>query len=295
MVNNLIRFGKNQRPCVLKNTDTHNHCTVYLIDTSNYEHLVDLTKVDTNQRISGLCLTDLISDQYMELWGTMKRGDLIYDVRTLIDTCTNDNDDNESVDSLKVNQMIQFPHIVDVDKDQPDHIRILRHGLVIRDPCTSWDPLGSVFPDMFTLTEFPIRYFDQPVYRTDMCKYYDIETEIGPSPPFSIWLDVVRLRLNVLNHENVFYLRAIEYPVQTVHYLYVILTFKKNDYMIITKIFHQESMTDMILIDLFIDYFEDPCLTKTSNNIDYKITEIAMNENIPIDNVLLIHIDNDLF
>ncbi len=258
-------FGSNRKISLDRyKEDSDNKCTMYLIDTSLFE-------TNNITTINGLYLTRLISDQHKDLWKTMKRGDFIYDVSD--DKCGS-----------------KFPYVVDIEKDQPEHIKILRHGLIIKDPYTLWDQNGSIYPDMFTLTEFPIGYFDQYVYNDSMyrCSNNDIEFDI----PCSIWLDVTKLKLNTLICENVFHVKIIEYPIKHMHYLYTVLTYKKKNYMIINKQETSQYHEDQYFVDMFIDYFKDPCLIQVLDLINYKVLEIAKNEQVLDGNILMIKIDD---
>ena len=225
----------------------------------------------------------------------MKRGDFVYDVVTEISDC--EQSDNSSESESMINNNFPFPYIVDIEKDQPEHVKILRNGLTIRDPYKLWDPKGSVLPDMYTLTEFPIGYFDRLVYKKNMCQYFD--SDVNKISPCSVWLDVVKLKLNTLKYENVFHIKTIEYPMNHVHYLYTILIYKKKSYMIINK---EDQTKDQIedqkddgdyqhFMDRFICHFKDPCLIKVSDQINHKVQEIANNEDVLKENILMIKIE----
>lgn len=231
----------------------HNKCTIFLIDTSLF----------TGTKISGSYLTELISDQYTELWKKMKRGDLVYDI-----SC----------------ESTRFPYIVDIEKDQLEHIKLLRHGLVIMDPYTLWDPNGSVYPNMFTITEFPIRYFDNYVCYDKLCSGFN---EIKFNTPCPIWLDVAKLKLNTLKHNNVFHIKSLVHT----HYLYTVLTYKKINYLIVSKEEEHCEVSDQYLIDKFIEYFKDPCLIHVLDMIDHQILDIAKKEQVTDENILMILID----
>lgn len=234
----MLRFGKTKP--IEKINDTKTKCMI---------HFVDSSITDTDKKIDGEYLTDLISDQTRDLWKKMKRGDFVYDL----------------------GQSNPFPYIVDIERDQPEHIKILRHGLVIKDPYTLWDPDGSVFPDMFTITEFPIGYFDKR----------------DNTHPCSVWLDVAKLKLNILKQENIFIVKTTEYHMKNTTYLYIIITYKKIKYMIMSKS-NESDLDDENLVDKFIEYFKDPSLTKVSDQINHKICEIAKNENVLEENILLL-------
>lgn len=298
MNKHILRFGKNkiQVPIPVTETNTiksHKKCTMYLIDTSIFEN-------DGETKINGSYLTNLISDQYKDLWKVMKRGDFVYDISNLSGDLSEDLSEELSEDlSEELSEDLsedpsepwdtKFPYIVDIEADQPEHIRMIRNGLVIRDPDTSWDPMGSVLPNMFTITEFPIRYFDKPITDTSMCSHFKIMIKINT--PCSVWLDVAKLKLNTLTYDNVFHVKTIEYPLKHIQYLYTVLTYKKKNYMIIHRdTENNHNVADNDLIDRFINFFKDPVLTETSNKINHKIKEFAKNENVLDENILLIKI-----
>ena len=125
-------------------------CVIHLIDTSGYKNMCDddCDKYNNNDtkdnehyqttKISNI--NKIITDQHMELWKMMKRGDLVEDI---------------NISGHITNGRFIVDSIIDNTK-----MDIIRHGLVIKDLERTFDTKGTILRTMHIITEFPSGYFD---------------------------------------------------------------------------------------------------------------------------------------
>lgn len=143
-------------------------CVIHYINYGDNNECDEIMNKDITTEDIGL----YISDQHYELWGIMKRGDMVEDV----------------------NSGKRF--IVDRQYNQSSSIKIIRNGLTIRDMYTEIFDEGTIIPSFYSITEFPLRYFDNAVINNLHDINYESKKYIIPSP---ISFDIDRLGLNNMN------------------------------------------------------------------------------------------------
>lgn len=252
-------------------------CVIHLIDLTNIkakmEFLIQANE-DTKASEIGMktarYITNFITDQHAELWNMMKRGDLVEDVSSS-------------------GYRSEGRYIVDVDKDTKD-LGVMRNGLVIRSLYLEYDDYGTIYPDMYTITEFPIGYFDNLVVNSYLCgpdmkSYW--HCELSP-----ISLDTKKLRLNSLTKDNVFHVNHAlpdtdDSKGADSDYLYVVVKFKGTNYMIIRDYSNRYSKYNMKKeLKLFLKMFkESHMFERYDHKSDENIKLIASSENVKIEDV----------
>lgn len=252
-------------------------CVVHLIDLTHIKAKMEFLLQANPDTTAGMIgtktakyITNFITDQHAEMWNMMKRGDLVEDVSSS-------------------GYRSEGRYIVDTDKDIKD-LGITRNGLIIKDLYREYDDYGTIHPDMYTITEFPIGYFDNLVVNSYLCgpdmkSYW--HCELSP-----ISLDTKRLRLNRLTKENVFHVNhklpdTDDSKGADADYLYVIIKFKNTNYMIIREYSNRYSKYNMKKeLKTFIKMFKE---LNMFERYDHKSNEniklISLSEEVRIENV----------
>ena len=114
-------------------------------NNNNHDHVINV--------ISGELITKFINDQHIKLWNMMKRGDLIEDLAVTRYQSVKD------CMSLSSGRYI-VDHILKSNSERKSSINIMQNELCVRDLCCTYDPNGTIYPDMMSRTEFSINYFD---------------------------------------------------------------------------------------------------------------------------------------
>ena len=254
-----------------------NKCVIHLINLEHNKNRMDFflknnpdISAKTIGKTTATYITNYLSDQHSELWNMMKRGDLI-----------------EDISSSGYRSVGRF--IVDIDPNNKD-LGITRNGLIVKDLYREYNSCGTIYPDMCIITEFPINYFDNLVVNSYLCgpmmkSYWHCDLS-------SIALDTHRLRLDKLNSNNIFHsnykLPDNDDSVNAdADYLYIIVKFKKINYMIISEYSNRYSKYDMKKeIKNFIKLFKKQKLFERYDHMDDdNILLIAKSENVIPDNI----------
>ena len=252
-------------------------CVIHLIDLSHVKEKIILfiqSDDDTIATMIGMktaeYITNFITDQHAELWNMMKRGDLIEDISSS-------------------GYRSDGRYIVDTDKDTKD-LGIMRNGLIIKDLYREYDKCGSVYPDMCTITEFPIGYFDNLIVNSYLCgsdmkSYW--HCELSP-----VCFDSKRLCLKNLTPDNVFHVNHKLPDIDDSNgadsdYLYIVVKVKNINYMIIRDYSNRYSNYDMKKeLKNFLKMFnESTMFERYDHKNDENIKKIIASENVRIENV----------
>lgn len=252
-----ITFGSlssiNKTP-IHKDKD-NNKCVIHCLKYANDENMND----DVCENITAADISLYISDQHYEIWGIMKRGDMVEDV------------------------ISGRRFIVDRQYDQSLSIKIIRNGLTIRDMYTEIFDEGTIIPTFYSITEFPLRYFDNVIinnicninYRPNIC--------VSPSP---ISFDVDKLGLNEINNmycelinsgHDILVFKLVEYE----DIGYIIGIIRSNDI--------EGCGRDHYIIE-YIEYMEDNIMFKPKyiHNNDKTFDKIIKKYNINYKNMVIV-------
>jgi hypothetical protein len=236
-------------------------------------------------------IINYITDQHFELWNIMKRGDLIEDVSM--------SQFNDSLDNINDYLPTCGRYIVDkinADKDlgRLKGSDIIRNGLTIKYLVKDYGPNKitqyTIPIDMYTITDFPIGYFDNILINNYLCPIDKTHTSWNCNSCL-ISLDVNRLHLDKITCNNIFHvIKTRKDKIIPIDYLYIIITFKGIKYMIISHYSSETVRYDMNVETLrFIEKFKFVQYMDTYNREENNIIkEIAQNECVLIDNVLCI-------
>lgn len=252
-------------------------CVIHLIDLSHVKEKMEFliqADADTSENVIGLkmakYITGHITDQHAELWNMMKRGDLIEDI--------------SSSGYRSVGR-----YIVDTDENTKD-LGILRNGLLIRDLYREYNKNGTIYPDMYSITDFPIGYFDNLVVNSYLCgpdmkSYW--HCELSP-----IAFNKGKLRLDKLTTDNVFHVKDNLPDIEdskgaTADYLYIVIKYKGTSYMIIRDYSNRYFEYDMKKeMRLFLKLFkENTMFERYDHKNDDNIQKIANSEDVSTENV----------
>jgi len=269
--------------------------------TSSHKLKKDISnsnKISLQQHLQ--LIIDYIIDQHSDLWHMMKRGDLIEDI-----SMTQFNDQLDCLDDFSPTKGLYIVDKIDNDNNKKclTGSDIIRNGLTIKylDKMYKSNIQNNIINNifiryapsitMYTITDFPIGYFDNIIINNYMCS--------GPTDKSRtswgfdnclISLDVNRLYLNKLIKNDVHHVVKYRYNNQLIDYLYVIITFNNLRYMIISE-YSSELMRYNMKNEIiyFINKFKSVHHMNTYNKTkDSLINEIAASENILINNVLCI-------
>jgi hypothetical protein len=261
-------FGNNEKRFNSK-------CVVYIIDSCR--------KKENNISLSAIEMSQLITDQYINLWNVMKRGDFIEDIS--VREKHNDNDD-----------VLHGIYIVDEESNQPLNINIIKNGLIIKNIANA-DNYNLILENMYTIIDFPIGYFDDLTYVNCTSRFY-ITTEDCKLSKYSILiiLDNNKLHLNKLEHHDVLHEQStikneVSLTINYVHYLYVIVKYKKIPYLIITERSYEDDEYNLNdNVDKFISLFKNKTIyLKHFSFLDNTVVKrIAKSNNVTDNHILLI-------
>lgn len=215
------KIGGNGKGCIdSSKVFDESKCVLHLIDMSLYDSYSRDSDYDEDNMYEPNQINRMISDQHIELWGMMKRGDLVEDIS-------------------RSGYRSAGRYIVDEDSDseKTDPLSIVRHGLIVKNLSFEFDEYGTILPNMYTITEFPVGYFDNIVVNNYICSNEQSSSywhcELSP-----ICLDTKKLKLDKLTKDNIFHKickRVIVADSQTDvndHYLYIIITYRGINYML---------------------------------------------------------------
>lgn len=271
-----IKIGSKMKSIKTKKVDTtkifdENKCVLHLIDTSEYTgYYKDELNIDDDDDnyVKADIINKIITDQHIELWRMMKRGDLIEDL-------------NQS--GYRSNGRYF------VDENKNNSIDIIRYGLIVKDLDVGFDKC-RVLPNIInTITDFPPGYFDDInlIVNDHICPGEKSKSN-WRFDHCEIYLDTKKLKLNKLNKDdNIFHSTKKILGTEFVkHYLYIVFTYKKNSYLlygmysneIIKQNINQEK--NKIIRRLVNDKIFYP------NDIDDEIIKIGEHENVNKQNIL---------
>ena len=208
-------------------------------------------------------INDYITKHFNTLWKMVKYGDLIEDVAVSGDRSTG-------------------RYIVDKNRHLSDH----KKGLFVNELYTEVDDYGSVLPNMYTITKFPIGYFDDLVTNNHFCPDVEKYSSYWHSDVSLSFFDIKFLKLNKLTTDNV-YVKAIN-KINTISY--IVLTYKKTNYLIgLIDYSHRNKMAhnEKEKIKEFIDIFKKHNWFY-SEAIDEHMIKLAKSENVNDKNIFLI-------
>lgn len=215
------KINKNKSKVTIYNKDK---CVIHMIDCS-------MDHYNNEEQDVGEYISDYISDQYPDLWKMMKRGDLVEDI-------------NES------GYKSQGRYIVDIEHSQKEHVKMIRCGLIITSLYTEYNDYGTIPLNFYTITEFSLWYFDD-----DNLVVNDTFAKSDNNNFTSYWychpactpisLDHKRLKLDQLTNNNIFTKTDKEInwkkKLKMFDYLYVVLRFKKSNYLFISRYYHDDN------------------------------------------------------
>lgn len=319
-IRNQIIVGKNNKLNNKLNYDVSkvfniNKCVVHLIDTSIYKHSNDCNNDNNgddddddddnnnddniNIKLKEDEINNFITEHCIELWAMMKKGDFIEDIAI---SCNNMNN--------KYYNKYHARYIVDVELNQSIHIELIRQGLVIKN---LFDELyeskykyyltPKININMYTITEFPIGYFDNIVFNDFFCSnnminYSNYSNEQN-NYFFPILFDTIKLKFDKLTNTDIMNItyNKEEYDhyekkimKYNEYYIYIIIIYENIKYMIVsrdTDKYHE--YYKIKTMSLFLTHIKSTkmieCLVNSS---DDNIKNIAQKENILINNVILL-------
>jgi hypothetical protein len=264
----------------------------------NRPKLIDSTyKTITYMSVDGVM--HHITNQCYKLWNMMKRGDVVFDISTL------------------------WKYVVDIDLNQPLPFLIVRNKLVLKelevdgrivggmDTTTTSTSTGStmrttynVMNKMYTITEFPIGYFDKPIINDYFYNTKGLDHPVLNNTS-AFWkmslcpvvIDTWALKLNNLTKKDVTCRKFKKdeqrafgnHPFNT-YYVYKVVEHKKVKYLIINR--ESDKM-----IECTADQTLNNFITKMNRsgnficrmdpNDDDLIKQIIEKENIDMKNVLM--------
>jgi hypothetical protein len=232
-----ITFGsvKKKKNKLVKKFDRKSHecCVIHLIE-------LELDK-EANMNIETSDIENYITDQIPDLWNDMKEGDLI----------------ENTTESGERTMGVYF-----VDKckstDQTEGEKIIKNSLCIVGLNYSYDDWGSLPKNFFAITRFPLNYHDYENFVVNNTYSPDFFTQQSywhtyPYAP----LDVGKLKLCSLTEDNIFthdFGKVVNYNYEGDDYYegcesdqkfyYVIIRFKKQNYMISKIAFTEDHFTN---------------------------------------------------
>ncbi len=237
-------------------------CVIHLIKYKKLSY--DSDSSDEDDEPTADKISDFITDQYMDLWKMMKKGDLIENIG-------------------KSGYRSEGRYYVDIDHKRKKSI--IRNGLIIRDLHTEWDDYGSIPSHFYVITEFPKSYFneDQIIVNNKYCPKQNKQSywHCDNQPCF---IDTTRLKLKNLTEDNIF----MEESDDT-RYVYVIVRFKKVNYCLINAIDIKHTNSNKDIIQPVISLFQKDivCFENDENFVDeYMINVISKEHDIKEENFI---------
>lgn len=208
-------------------------------------------------------INDYITKHYPALWKMIKYGDLIEDI---------------AVSGYRSTGR----YIVDKNNKLSDH----KKGLFINQLYTEIDDYGTILPNMYTITKFPIGYFDNLEMNNKMCPYVKKYESYWHSDVSLSFFDVDFLKLNKLTTDNV-YVKTLE---DSSKFMYIILTYKKQNYLIGLMDYSDSKKKEKEKIQEYIDIFKK-CNWFYHCEVDQHVLKLAKEENVSEGNIFLINYD----
>ena len=232
-------------------------------------------------------ISDHITDQNPDLWKIMKRGDLV-----------------EIIGYRRSDRL----YIVDKDP-APKDLGIIKNGLILKPLYTEYDQYGTIYPDMFSITEFQLGYFDQVVINDYFAQttdsIYSTYSSYSTCPmerPGGWWrntkspvcFNVKKLKLNRLTRCNVFTTtnKIVGKESYQVNHLYAVIKYKAVDYLIIRECSNKyfaycvekelERFINLFKKTIFIECYDIDDLHESV------IKSIALEENVGTENTCCI-------
>jgi hypothetical protein len=271
-IHNTIKIGSTKKRTSIetKSIDTiidalinETKCVIHLIDTSAYRSFKeenDEEKIDVSE------INQIITDQHMELWRMMKRGDLIEDLS-------------------QSGYMSNGRYIVDKNNSNCD-LDIVRCGLIVRDLDREIDKHGTILNSMCTITEFPLGYFDDNnLVVNDYLFPGELPKSIWKEEQSVVWLDTEKLNINEITKDDISHMvhKTRNYDI---HYLYLIIEYEKVKYLLYGMYNDQYSKHDIKkIIETIINHLKTVRVFN-SEKIDENVCRIASAEKIDSKNIL---------
>lgn len=257
----------------------------------------DINNTEVNQMLENhlSLMMDYITDQHGELWNMMKKGDLIEDI-----SITRLNDDLECLnDYLPTRGRYIIDEIIDNDINDKNifYLKssdITRNGLTIKYLNKhNIYKISQYAPPLnfFTITNFPIGYFDDIVINDYLCPN-EIPRSCWGMEKCLISLDIVHLGLNKLNKNKIYHKIILEHKNDVsfyIDYLYIIIIFDNIRYMIISEYSSEILNHDMKKEKrLFVKKFKTARYLNNYDKDNKNIKMIAFMQKVAIENVLYI-------
>lgn len=200
-------------------------CVIHLIDTSLYKNTIGDDRNDDedvatdnndhsknsnedidNSKIKNI--NQMITDQHMELWSMMKRGDLVEDI---------------SLSGYRT----KGRYVVDKNDSSSFNMNIIRNGLSVVNLNYKHDKCGTLPNNMYTITEFLPGYFDDKnlVVNDYFCPGEESRSSWNYDK-CAVYFDTDKLKLNNIKSENITHLthekkHEFSENFYNVHYLYL--------------------------------------------------------------------------
>lgn len=222
-------------------------------------HLIDPNSIVNNAQE----MEEYITDQIIEIWNSLRDGDLIEDTNT-----------------KQVYAVVQ-------DDLQDDSKFIIKNGIKIIDLNWSDEEQEYLVPLEFkVITKFPIGYHDYPnmIVNNTYARMYTEPTSEWNIYPCKVPLDTKRLKLDSLNltNDHIFSIR-----LSNKVFTYIILTFRHIKYMIGTD--DTEGVFRYKLGKKYQrPYYGDNALEYLGLKCQRNLMKLLKNENINYENFLLI-------
>lgn len=262
-------------------------CILHLLDLTNFHKKYNNYDLDDDESINSsesdkpLCLdkteyinalNEYITDQYIDLWKMMKRGDLIEDISLLGRYDFNMFDGRYIVDSVKQNK-------------KNEAINLIRNNLTIKLLDQQGDELaGTVVPtrDYLTITEFPINYFDNIIINNHHCDCHTpfLINEFWGNHKCKIRLDMVELGLKKIKINEI-----QQKTYSKIVFLYVTFEYDNANFMIIQSFENTNDIKKQKSAFLRLLHKETLFQPKNINNSKY-IYKIAHENNICKSNII---------
>lgn len=206
---------------------SHECCVIHLID-------FDVETIDV-EYIEASNVENYITDQIPDLWNDMKEGDLIENIT------------ESGYRSTGI-------YCVDKCTDQTEGEKIIKNGLCIVSQECSYDDYGTVPLNFYAITRFPLGYHELAfhdksniVVNNTYVPEFDKPEAYWHRDPYYAPLDIKKLKLDSLTDDNIFEHKfnfSDKYNENKKFY-YVIITVKKQNYMLGTFGFEEQDLINM--------------------------------------------------